>query len=173
MVPKKTPVHDVGFIPANKIIKTSRPEKRIKIQDLNLPTPVKQFYMDSGITSLYPPQSAAIEAGLLEGKNIVAAIPTASGKTLLAEFVMLKSVLDENKKGKALYIVPLRALATEKYDRFLGFEAIKKSDGRAVSTGIATGDFDSRDEWLGNFDIIVATSEKVDSLLRNKSHWMR
>jgi len=172
MVPKKTPVHDVGFIPANKIIKTLRPEKRIKIQDLNLPTPVKQFYMDSGITSLYPPQSAAIDAGLLEGKNIVAAIPTASGKTLLAEFVMLKSVLDETKIGKALYIVPLRALASEKYDRFLGFEAIKKSDGRAVSTGIATGDFDSRDEWLGNFDIIVATSEKVDSLLRNKSHWM-
>lgn len=172
MVFKKKPVHDAGFIPANKIIKTPRLEKRIKIQDLNLPNPVKQFYINSGITSLYPPQSAAIEAGLLEGKNIVAAIPTASGKTLLAEFVMLQSVLDETKKGKALYIVPLRALATEKYERFLGFEAIKKSDGRAVSTGIATGDFDSRDEWLGNFDIIVATSEKVDSLLRNNSHWM-
>src|SRR4030065_2444910 len=111
MVSEKTPVHDVGFIPANKIIKT--PEKRIKIQALNLPAPVKQFYLNSGITSLYPPQSAAIDAGLLEGKNIVAAIPTASGKTLLAEFVMLQSVLNENKKGKALYIVPLRALASE------------------------------------------------------------
>jgi len=41
-----------------------------------------------------------------------------------------------------------------------------------VSTGIATGDFDSRDDWLGQFDIIVATSEKVDSLLRNRSRWM-
>ena len=172
--PKKTKITNPGFTPANKINKPApaENEKRIKITDLNLSAPIKQFYLDSGIQSLYPPQSAAIDAGLLEGKNIVAAIPTASGKTLLAEFVMLQSVLNENKKGKALYIVPLRALASEKYERFLSFENIKKSDGRGVLAGIATGDFDSNDEWLGNFDIIVATSEKVDSLLRNRSHWI-
>lgn len=169
---EKSPLNNFEFIPANTMNKPGHAEKRIQINDLNLSDPIKQFYIGSGITSLYPPQSAAIDAGLLEGKNVVAAIPTASGKTLLAEFVMLQSVLNENKKGKALYIVPLRALASEKYERFLSFEAIKKNDGRAVSTGIATGDFDSRDEWLGNFDIIVATSEKVDSLLRNRSHWM-
>ncbi|MBU4491596.1 MAG: ATP-dependent DNA helicase [Euryarchaeota archaeon] len=144
----------------------------MKIKDLALPGSVIQFYSGSGITGLYPPQADAIKAGLLEGKNIVAAIPTASGKTLLAEFAMLKSILNENKRGKALYIVPLRALASEKYDRFRSFESIKKNNGRGISTGIATGDFDSRDEWLGNFDIIVATSEKVDSLLRNNAHWM-
>lgn len=173
---EKPQIIDSGFIPANKINKPAPAKnengKRIQITDLNLPAPVKQFYMDSGIQSLYPPQSAAIDAGLLEGKNIVAAIPTASGKTLLAEFVMLQSVLNETKKGKALYIVPLRALASEKYERFRSFESIKKSDGRGVLAGIATGDFDSNDEWLGNFDIIVATSEKVDSLLRNRSHWI-
>src|SRR5659263_765221 len=158
--------------PAHKIIKVTHPEKRIKINDLNLSAPIKQFYLDSGIQSLYPPQSAAIDAGLLEGKNIVAAIPTASGKTLLAEFVMLQSVLNEDKKGKALYIVPLRALASEEYERFRSFEMIKKSDGRGVSAGIATGDLDARDDWLGQFDIIVATSEKVDSLLRNGSLWI-
>ncbi len=163
------------FIAANKIqtvVHTEKSLKSIKIQDLNLSVPIKQFYIDSGITSLYPPQSAAIDAGLLEGKNIVAAIPTASGKTLLAEFAMLKSVLNENKKGKALYIVPLRALASEKYERFRSFEAIKKGDGKGVSAGIATGDLDARDDWLGQFDIIVATSEKVDSLLRNGSRWI-
>jgi len=172
---EKTLTRKPEFISANKIqtvIHNEKSLKTIKIQDLNLSAPIKQFYIDSGITSLYPPQSAAIDAGLLEGKNVVAAIPTASGKTLLAEFVMLKSVLNENKKGKALYIVPLRALASEKYERFRSFEAINKSDGRGVSAGIATGDFDSSDEWLGKFDIIVATSEKVDSLLRNRSHWI-
>lgn len=141
----------------------------MKIQDLNLSESVIQHCIDSGITELYPPQADAIKAGLLEGKNLVAAIPTASGKTLLAEFAMLKAILNG---GKALYIVPLRALASEKYDRFRSFESIKKSSGRGISTGIATGDFDSRDEWLGNFDIIVATSEKVDSLLRNRAHWI-
>ena len=172
---KKPLAQKPEFIAANKIKKVAPIEKSlksIKIQDLNLSAPIKQFYIDSGITSLYPPQSAAIDAGLLEGKNIVAAIPTASGKTLLSEFAMLKSVLNENKKGKALYIVPLRALASEKYDRFRTFEVIKKNDGRGVTAGIATGDLDSRDDWLGQFDIIVATSEKVDSLLRNGSHWI-
>jgi helicase len=144
----------------------------MNIQDLDLPDSVIQFYKNSGITELYPPQTDAIVAGLLEGKNLVAAIPTASGKTLLAEFAMLSSILDENRRGKALYIVPLRALASEKYDSFRKFESIKKSNGRGVSAGISTGDFDSRDEWLRNFDIIVATSEKVDSLLRNRTHWM-
>jgi helicase len=172
---KKPLAKEPEFIAANKIQKvvhTEKSIKSIKIQDLNLSAPIKQFYIDSGITSLYPPQSAAIDAGLLERKNIVAAIPTASGKTLLAEFAMLKSVLNENKKGKALYIVPLRALASEKYDRFRSFETIKKNDGRGVSAGIATGDLDSPDNWLGQFDIIVATSEKVDSLLRNGSRWI-
>ncbi|MEZ5336174.1 MAG: DEAD/DEAH box helicase [Methanolobus sp.] len=39
--------------------------------------------------------------------------------------------------------------------------------------GISTGDFESRDEWLGSNDIIVATSEKTDSLLRNETAWMQ
>ncbi|MCZ7392945.1 MAG: DEAD/DEAH box helicase, partial [Candidatus Methanoperedens sp.] len=144
----------------------------MNIQDLDLPDSVIQFYKDSGITELYPPQADAVGRGLLEGKNLVAAIPTASGKTLLAEFAMLSSILDENKRGKALYIVPLRALASEKYDSFRKFESIRKRDGRGISTAISTGDYDSSEEWLGNFDIIVATSEKVDSLLRNRTRWM-
>jgi len=167
-----TDIQAGGFIPADRLNKVIDTFNSIRIKDLNLPQAVKDFYLNSDIKELYPPQSDAIKAGLLENKNIVAAIPTASGKTLLAEFAMLRSIMDEKKPGKALYIVPLRALASEKYDRFRTFENIKKSSGRGVSTGIATGDFDSRDDWLGQFDIIVATSEKVDSLLRNRSRWM-
>ncbi len=161
-----------GFTSADKINRKSRDRRILKIKELDLPPYVKEFYSSSGIIELYPPQAAAIETGLLENKNLVAAIPTASGKTLLAEFAMLKSILNERRMGKALYIVPLRALASEKFDRFKSFETIKKNNGRGISTGISTGDFDSRDDWLGNFDIIVATSEKVDSLLRNRTHWM-
>ncbi|VVB85520.1 ATP-dependent DNA helicase Hel308 [uncultured archaeon] len=161
-----------GFISAERLYKAQDDDKIIKIKDLDMPNVVKDSYINSGITELYPPQASAVEAGLLSGKNIVAAIPTASGKTLLAEFAMLKSVLDKNKPGKALYIVPLRALASEKYERFRTFEIIKKENGRGISTGIATGDFDASGDWLGQFDIIVATSEKADSLLRNKTRWL-
>lgn len=169
---KNTPPPKSRFITADLLNKAPNKYNIIKIKGLSLPLSVIDFYINSGITDLYPPQASAIEAGLLEGKNLVAAIPTASGKTLLAEFAMLKSILDENKRGKALYIVPLRALASEKYESFLKFESILKSNGKGITTGIATGDFDSRDDWLGKFDIIVATSEKVDSLLRIGSRWM-
>lgn len=136
----------------------------MNINNLNLPEKVKKYYTDTGIVDLYPPQREAVDKGLLDGENIVAAIPTASGKTLLAELCMLKSI---GMGGKCLYIVPLKALASEKYSRFREFESL------GIKVGIATGDLDSREEWLGKNDIIIATSEKVDSLLRNESSWMK
>jgi helicase len=144
----------------------------MKIESLNLPDEVIRFYLDSGIEELYPPQAEAIEKGLLDGNNILAAIPTASGKTLLAELAMLKAI---SGGGKALYIVPLRALASEKFDRFRTFSSvlIKGPGNGGLRVGISTGDFESRDEWLGSNDIIVATSEKTDSLLRNETSWMQ
>lgn len=132
----------------------------MKIESLDLPDEIKRFYENSGILELYPPQAEAVEKGLLEGKNLLAAIPTASGKTLLAELAMLKSIL---AGGKALYIVPLRALASEKFRRFQEFSEL------GIRVGISTGDYDRRDEGLGINDIIVATSEKTDSLLRNET----
>nr|WP_321498914.1 ATP-dependent DNA helicase [uncultured Methanolobus sp.] len=144
----------------------------MKIESLDLPESVIRFYLDSGIEELYPPQAEAIEKGLLDGKNLLAAIPTASGKTLLAELAMLKAI---SGGGKALYIVPLRALASEKFDRFREFSSVQvKGEGHGgLRVGISTGDFESRDEWLGSNDIIVATSEKTDSLLRNETSWMQ
>ncbi len=140
----------------------------MKIADLDLPEALRDFYVRTGLQELYPPQAAAVEKGLLDGRNILAAIPTASGKTLLAEMAMLKSIA---AGGKAIYIVPLKALASEKYDRFLEFSKLDIKKG-GIKVGIATGDFDSKDEYLGEKDIIVATSEKTDSLLRNGVSWM-
>jgi len=135
----------------------------MQISELPIPDVVKDFYHRRGFVDLYPPQEDAIWTGVLDGVNLLAAVPTASGKTLIAELAMLSHVLDS---GKALYIVPLRALASEKYQRFKEFSEI------GVRVGISTGDLDSRDEWLVNRDIIVATSEKVDSLLRNRASWI-
>jgi len=135
----------------------------MKIAELDLPTEIRDFYEASGIKELYPPQAEAVKKGFLDGKSLLAAIPTASGKTLLAEMAMLKSIA---AGGKALYIVPLRALASEKFERFRQFE------GLGVKAGISTGDYDSKDEWLKDRDIIVATSEKTDSLLRNGAPWL-
>jgi helicase len=127
---------------------------------LPIPENLKQHYLASGIVELYPPQADCIQTGMLEGKNLLVSIPTASGKTLIAEMAMHAHIA---KKGKCLYIVPLKALASEKFDEFAN---------KGVRVGIATGDFDRRDDSLGRNDIIVATSEKVDSLLRNRTRWI-
>jgi len=142
----------------------------LRIDELPIPDSVKAVLSRAGYETLYPPQDDAIKAGALEGKNIVLASPTASGKTLVAELVILKSVLE--KRAKALYLTPLRALASEKYEDFQKYTGIEKSPGRRVRVAVTSGDYDSSDFYLANFDIIISTNEKADSLLRHRSPWM-
>jgi helicase len=142
----------------------------VKVADLAVPESVKEIIIKGGIAELFPPQEEAIKAGALEGKNLVLASPTASGKTLIAELCALKHVLEKN--GKIIYLTPLRALASEKFDEFKKYAAITKKDDRRIRIGISTGDFDSTDPWLERYDIIVTTNEKSDSLLRHRAKWM-
>src|SRR5512136_2177229 len=137
----------------------------LEIHDLAawLPEDVISQYQERGITDLYPPQAEAVERGLMDGKNMLLSIPTAAGKTLLAELAMLKAAFAGKR---SLYIVPLRALATEKYESFSRFREL------GIRVGISTGDFDRKDERLGKNLIIIATSEKADSLMRNGASWI-
>lgn len=142
----------------------------MKIADLAVPESVKAVVLGEGILELYPPQEEAVKVGALEGKTLVLASPTASGKTLVAELCALKHILEKN--GKTVYLTPLRALASEKFEEFKKYTDIVKNDGRRVRVGISTGDFDSTDAWLERYDIIITTNEKADSLLRHRAKWM-
>ncbi|RLM68247.1 ATP-dependent DNA helicase [Halorubrum sp. Atlit-8R] len=128
-----------------------------------LPAGVGEALEAEGVAELYPPQEAAVDAGVTDGESLVAAVPTASGKTLIAELAMLSSI---ERGGKALYIVPLRALASEKKAEF------ERWEDHGVTVGVSTGNYDSDGEWLASRDVIVATSEKVDSLIRNGAPWI-
>ncbi len=118
-----------------------------------------------GITRLYPPQAKAISRGVLEGKSLVIAAPTASGKTLVAELAMISKAL---KGAKTLYLVPLKALASEKYAEFR--ETWGDLD---VRVALSIGDYDSTDAYLDSYHIIITTYEKADSLLRHHAPWLR
>ncbi len=142
----------------------------MKVEELPISEQVKEIIIKSGISNLYPPQEEAIRAGALDGKDLVLASPTASGKTLTAELCALKHIAERD--GKVLYLTPLRALANEKFEEFKKYRALKKLNGRRVQVGISTGDFDSSDPWLERYDIIVTTNEKADSLLRHRAKWM-
>jgi helicase len=133
----------------------------MKIEELPISGHLKAYYKTAGISELYPPQAECILKGMFNRKNLLVAIPTASGKTLVAEMAMHHHI---GNSGKCLYIVPLKALASEKFEEF---------SRKDVQVGISTGDLDRRDESLGKNDIIVATSEKVDSLIRNSAPWLK
>ncbi|WP_297461050.1 DEAD/DEAH box helicase, partial [Thermococcus sp.] len=137
----------------------------MKIEELPVDERIKRVIRERGIVELYPPQAEALKSGVLEGRNLVLAIPTASGKTLVSEIVMVNKLLREG--GKAVYLVPLKALAEEKYREFKEWEKL------GIRVAATTGDYDSTDEWLGKYDIIVATAEKFDSLLRHSPGWVK
>ncbi|ASI98948.1 ATP-dependent DNA helicase [Thermococcus celer] len=137
----------------------------MRIEELPVDERIRRVILGRGIEELYPPQAEALRSGVLEGKNLVLAIPTASGKTLVSEIVMINKLLREG--GKAVYLVPLKALAEEKYREFKAWESL------GLRVAATTGDYDSTDEWLGRYDIIVATAEKFDSLLRHGAGWIR
>jgi len=129
-----------------------------------LPHGVLDILREEGITTLYPPQERSVPFALA-GKNLVLAVPTASGKSLVAYLAAVKRVLHDG--GKVLYIVPLRALAAEKYDELKRFERL------GLKVGMSIGDYDEVDKGIDQLDILVATSEKADAIMRHRSDWIR
>ena len=126
----------------------------------------KELYeiIEKEIKALRPAQEKSIKQGLLQGKSLLVCTPTASGKTLIAELGALKSIIEG--KGKAIYIVPLKALASEKFRDF------KRKYSKIVKIALSIGDIDSADPFLADCDLIVTTSEKLDSLIRHHSPWI-
>ena len=55
-----------------------------------------------------------LTGALSTGANLVYSAPTSAGKTLVAELIVLKRVLEGSKRRKALFILPFVAVAREK-----------------------------------------------------------
>jgi len=142
----------------------------LNVAELDVPTQVKRILAARGLNELYPPQADAVATGVLDGRSLVMASPTASGKTLIAELCAMKQILE--RRGKVLYLTPLRALTWEKYREFQAYTDLIKPDGRKVRVGVSSGDMDNSSPWLEAYDIVICTNEKCDSLLRHRSPWM-
>jgi helicase len=136
----------------------------MRVDELEISDRVAEALMDKGFVNLHPPQAEAIPIAL-RGDNLVVAIPTASGKSLIGYIPALELMVSKGKK--VLYIVPLKALASEKKDDFDRFKEL------GIRTHMSTGDLDSDDRNLADADVLVATSEKADSMIRHGSEWMK
>ncbi|KAL2041439.1 hypothetical protein N7G274_005821 [Stereocaulon virgatum] len=81
----------------------------------SLPEALVENFASLGITSIYPWQSSCLLGrGLLGGeKNLVYTAPTGGGKSLVAEVLVLKRVIEDPTK-KAILVLPYVALVQEK-----------------------------------------------------------
>jgi len=133
----------------------------VRVRDLDVSEGFVEALEALGIEELYPPQSDAIGAGLLEGRSLLVTTPTASGKTLLAALAADRWLLEGRK---VVYLTPLRALAYEKAEYLESLLGAK--------TVTASGDYDEEATYLGRYEVIVATYEKMDSAIRHGAPWI-
>lgn len=83
------------------------------LDDWGLPPLVINWYKKKGISKLFDWQAECLcKNDVLKGGNLVYSAPTSAGKTLVADFLLLKKVLECNKK--AIVIEPFIALTREK-----------------------------------------------------------
>lgn len=133
------------------------------VRELDVGDGMKGLLESAGVRELYPPQELAVKAGVMAGRNMILCTPTASGKTIAAELGMMKAI---ERGRKAVYIVPLRALAYEKREEFGKYERL------GYKVKLEVGDLDAgKYRRRPDFDIMVATAEKCDSILRSKPEW--
>ncbi len=137
-----------------------------QLKEYGIPEKYIEKFKEEKIQKLYKPQADVIKEGLFKERNIIVSLPTASGKTLIATTSMIHK-LNEGLKRKVVYIAPLVALASEKYNYF------KKFFDKDYRVGLSIGDLDSSEPWLANCDVICITTEKLDSLLRHNVEWTR
>jgi len=77
---------------------------------------ILRVLFEQKIFALREIQKKAIENGLFFRKSFLICSPSGSGKTLIGEICAFNNIF--NNFGKSIYLVPFKALATEKYYYF-------------------------------------------------------
>ena len=70
---------------------------------------------------------------------------------------------------RSIYLTPLRALASEKFEEF---KKLEKISGGKIKVAISTGDFDSKYNELDDADVIILTNETMDAMMTFQKSWI-
>ncbi|MHA1726273.1 MAG: DEAD/DEAH box helicase [Promethearchaeota archaeon] len=139
-----------------------------KLDNVDIPKPLKKLFKDLNIKTLLPIQAISIENGLLhEYSDQLIMSPTSSGKTLIGEIAGVSKLLN-NKSKKMIYLVPIVALANIRTEEFmrkysaLSLKIVKKI-GESLLEPRTLDDL----EDMADADIIIATYEALDYILRS------
>lgn len=134
--------------------------KMTELYRFNLPIEIIELWRKQESDVLLPLQEQVVTRHNLFGdENLLIQAPTSSGKTFIAEMAAIQTAL---RRKKVVYLVPLKALAEEKYRDFSA-----KYAPYGLRVIISTRDrreFD-RDFEEGDFSIAVVVYEKLSQLL--------
>lgn len=125
-----------------------------------VPQGLIDIWVRSGFERLLPVQDLALRRyGLFRGESLIVSAPTSSGKTFVGEMAAGYHMAHGRR---AIYLVPLKALASEK---FRAFRARYAALGAEVV--VSTRDHHEFDEQLaqGRFDLAILVYEKMQQLL--------
>ncbi|GIX64234.1 DEAD-box helicase [Babesia caballi] len=122
----------------------------------------------AGLQSLNTIQSIVYNTAFNTSQNMLLSAPTGCGKTNVALLCTLQNFgslyTDGNKKGKVVYIAPMKALAAEVQSKFMMALAPLGLRVREV-----TGDTQIPTSELLSIDVLVTTPEKFDVITRNSN----
>ena len=136
--------------------------KSMYVKDLDLDGRLKDILAEK-MGELMPVQIKSIQSGLLQGDSQLVVSATATGKTLIGELAGVNNCL--KGKGKMLFLVPLVALANQKYEQFKGrYGGLGKVGIRVGTSRIALNSL-KMNVSLGS-DIVIGTYEALDYVLR-------
>ncbi len=143
------------------IVRPNRVEVEMEVESLPLPPVFKEKLRGM---KLLPVQMLAVKAGLLEGESLLVISETATGKTLIGELAGITRILQG--EGKMLFLVPLVALANQKYRQFT-----RRYTSLGITTSLRIGVSRINPTRAGyrttlESDIIVGTYEGIDYLIR-------
>ena len=142
----------------------------MKIRELNgygIPESIINRLVELGYEELTEVQEEAVKHGLFENKNLVISAPTNTGKTFIGELAALNAS-KRREAQRTFYLVSHKALAEEK---FLDFKD-KYSDW-GLKIAISTGDHTEYDSVLLEYELIIATYEKLNALLVKNPNLVR
>ncbi|MDX1971556.1 MAG: DEAD/DEAH box helicase [Candidatus Sumerlaeia bacterium] len=135
-----------------------------KLRGLGLPESYLASCASRGIASLLPLQDHVLRshAAVLEGRSALISAPTASGKTLVAEWCMVRQL---QRGRQVFYLAPTRALAREKAREFSEvFEPLSQR------VALSTGENTTHDAAIlrGEIPVVVTVVEKALHLMRHR-----